>query len=49
MSEEADGETVLCSCRTNVAEPIGNIHAEGELDEAATCRETRQVRVTSAS
>lgn len=30
--------------RTNVIEHIGNIYAEGELDEKATCRDFRQVR-----
>lgn len=30
--------------RTNVVEHIGNIYAEGELSEAATCRDFRQVR-----
>jgi len=50
-----DGETVWLSqqqlaelfqtSRTNVVEHIGNIYAEGELDEGATCRDFRQVRV----
>ena len=31
--------------RTNVVEHIGNIYAEDELDESATCRDFRQVRV----
>jgi hypothetical protein len=31
--------------RTNIVEHIGNIYAEGELHESATCREFRQVRV----
>ena len=31
------------SSRSNVVEHIGNIYAEGELDEEATCREFRQV------
>ncbi|WP_295635711.1 virulence RhuM family protein [Novosphingobium sp.] len=49
-----DGNTVWLSqqqladlfqtSRTNVVEHIANIYAEGELDEAATCREFRQVR-----
>ncbi len=49
-----DGDTVWLSqqqladlfqtSRTNVVEHIANIYAEGELDEAATCREFRQVR-----
>lgn len=33
------------SSRSNVVEHIGNIYAEGELDEEATCREFRQVRL----
>ena len=50
-----EGETVWLSqqqlaelfqtSRTNVVEHIGNIYAEGELDEGATCRDFRQVRV----
>ena len=32
------------SSRSNIVEHIGNIYAEGELEEAATCREFRQVR-----
>ena len=50
-----DGETVWLSqqqlaelfqtSRTNVVEHIGYIYAEGELDEGATCRDFRQVRV----
>ncbi len=49
-----DGETVWLSqqqladlfqtSRTNVVEHIGNIYAEGELSQEATCREFRQVR-----
>ncbi|MFN8521285.1 MAG: virulence RhuM family protein, partial [Chloroflexota bacterium] len=49
-----DGDTVWLSqqqladlfqtSRTNVVEHIRNIYAEGELDEAATCRDFRQVR-----
>lgn len=49
-----DGDTVWLSqqqladlfqtSRTNVVEHIANIYAEGELREAATCREFRQVR-----
>lgn len=31
------------SSRSNIVEHIGNIYAEGELEEAATCREFRQV------
>nr|WP_244960759.1 RhuM family protein [Pseudoclavibacter chungangensis] len=31
--------------RTNVVEHIGHVYEEGELDEAATCRRFRQVRV----
>lgn len=30
--------------RTNVVEHIKHIYAEGELDEASTCRKFRQVR-----
>lgn len=33
------------SSRTNIVEHIGNIYAEGELVEAATCRDFRQVRI----
>lgn len=33
------------SSMSNVVEHIGNIYAEGELDEEATCREFRQVRL----
>ena len=50
-----DGETVWLTqqqladlfqtSRTNVVEHIGNIYAEGELDEASTCRDFRQVRI----
>jgi hypothetical protein len=36
---------LLQTSRTNVVEHIGHIYAEGERDEAATCREFRQVRV----
>lgn len=32
------------SSRSNIVEHIGNIYAEGELDEEATCRDFRQVR-----
>lgn len=32
------------SSRTNIVEHIGNVYAEGELLESATCREFRQVR-----
>ena len=32
------------SSRSNIVEHIGNIYAEDELDEEATCREFRQVR-----
>ncbi len=49
-----DGDTVWLSqqqladlfqtSRTNVVEHIANIYAEGELSQAATCREFRQVR-----
>lgn len=49
-----DGDTVWLSqqqladlfqtSRTNVVEHIGNIYAEGELSQEATCREFRQVR-----
>lgn len=49
-----DGDTVWMSqqqladlfqtSRTNVVEHIANIYAEGELSQAATCREFRQVR-----
>lgn len=49
-----DGDTVWLSqqqladlfqtSRTNVVEHISNIYAEGELSQAATCREFRQVR-----
>ncbi|MDR0489280.1 MAG: virulence RhuM family protein [Propionibacteriaceae bacterium] len=49
-----DGETMWLSqqqladlfqtSRTNVVEHIQNIYAEGELSEAATCRDFRQVR-----
>lgn len=31
------------SSRSNIVEHIGNIYAEGELEEATTCREFRQV------
>ncbi|MDO8289193.1 MAG: virulence RhuM family protein [Parvibaculum sp.] len=31
--------------RSNVVEHIGNVYAEGELLESATCREFRQVRI----
>lgn len=31
--------------RTNVVEHVGNIYAEGELDETATCQDFRQVRI----
>lgn len=30
--------------RTNIVEHIGNVYAEGELLESATCREFRQVQ-----
>jgi hypothetical protein len=30
--------------RTNVVEHIGNIYAEGELEQHSTCRDFRQVR-----
>lgn len=30
--------------RTHVVEHLANIYAEGELSQAATCREVRQVR-----
>lgn len=53
-----DGDTVWLSqqqladlfqtSRTNVVEHIANIYSEGELDEAATCREFRQVRTEGA-
>lgn len=33
------------SSRTNIVEHIGNVYAEGELFESATCREFRQVRI----
>ena len=33
------------SSRSNIVEHIQNIYAEGELDEAATCRKFRQVRM----
>lgn len=49
-----DGDTVWLSqqqladlfqtSRTNVVEHIGNIYAEGELDQETTCRDFRQVR-----
>ena len=32
------------SSRSNIVEHIGNIYAEGELDEEVTCRDFRQVR-----
>ena len=32
------------SSRSNIVEHIGNIYAEGELDEEATCRDFLQVR-----
>lgn len=32
------------SSRSNIVEHIGNIYAEGELDEETTCRDFRQVR-----
>ena len=32
------------SSRTNIVEHIGNIYAEGELDQNSTCREFRLVR-----
>ena len=32
------------SSRSNIVEHIRNIYAEGELDEATTCRKFRQVR-----
>ncbi|SFU61959.1 Uncharacterized conserved protein [Nitrosomonas eutropha] len=51
---QLDGDTVWLSqqqladlfqtSRTNVLEHIANIYAEGELSQAATCREFRQVR-----
>lgn len=31
--------------RTNIVEHVGNVYAEGELIEAATCQEFRQVRI----
>ncbi|MBX2971840.1 MAG: virulence RhuM family protein [Flavobacteriales bacterium] len=39
---------LLQTSRTNVVEHIRNIYAEGELVEAATCREFRQVRMEGA-
>ena len=33
------------SSRSNIVEHIGNIYAEGELEQTATCREFRQVRL----
>lgn len=37
------------SSRSNVVEHIGNIYAEGELEEEATCREFRQVALRVAA
>ena len=52
-----DGDTVWLSqqqladlfqsSRTNVAEHNGNIYADGELSQDATCREFRQVRTAA--
>lgn len=49
-----EGETVWLSqqqladlfqtSRTNIVEHIGNVYAEGELDQESTCRDFRQVR-----
>ena len=36
---------LFSSSRTNVVEHIANIYQEGELDESATCRNFRQVRL----
>jgi hypothetical protein len=50
-----DGDTVWLSqqqlaelfqtSRTNIVEHIRNLYAEGELTEASTCRDFRQVRL----
>ena len=37
------------SSRTNIVEHIQHIYEEGELDEASTCRNFRQVAATSNS
>jgi len=36
---------LFSSSRTNVVEHISNIYQEGELEENATCRNFRQVRL----
>ena len=42
---QAQMEELFQTSHSNVAEHIKNIFAEGELDEAATCRKFRQVRL----